>query len=160
MVAVPAENVTACCFGGDDGRALFITTAAPQASSSPTPASAAHPLRCSAAPRLPLRNRRAAGAREDTAELGELRRSQAAAVREPLVGDLQRQPSRVDVDRDRVSVTDDIDARRLTLEVADEELEARLAAWELPELTELGGVFARYRLLVGSAAEGAVLRNT
>ena len=28
-VAVPAENVTACCFGGDDGRSLFITTAAP-----------------------------------------------------------------------------------------------------------------------------------
>lgn len=26
-VAVPAEKVTACCFGGDDGRALYITTA-------------------------------------------------------------------------------------------------------------------------------------
>jgi sugar lactone lactonase YvrE len=32
VVAVPAENVTACCFGGDDGRALFITTAAPAGS--------------------------------------------------------------------------------------------------------------------------------
>ena len=29
VVEVPAENVTACCFGGDDGRSLFITTAAP-----------------------------------------------------------------------------------------------------------------------------------
>jgi sugar lactone lactonase YvrE len=29
VVDVPAENVTACCFGGDDGRSLFITTAAP-----------------------------------------------------------------------------------------------------------------------------------
>ena len=29
VVPVPAENVTACCFGGDDGRSLFITTAAP-----------------------------------------------------------------------------------------------------------------------------------
>ena len=28
-VELPAENVTACCFGGDDGRSLFITTAAP-----------------------------------------------------------------------------------------------------------------------------------
>lgn len=28
-VAIPAENVTACCFGGDDGRSLFVTTAAP-----------------------------------------------------------------------------------------------------------------------------------
>ena len=27
VVSVPAENVTACCFGGDDGRSLYITTA-------------------------------------------------------------------------------------------------------------------------------------
>jgi sugar lactone lactonase YvrE len=27
VLAVPADNVTACCFGGDDGRLLFITTA-------------------------------------------------------------------------------------------------------------------------------------
>ncbi len=26
-IAVPAERVTACCFGGDDGRELYITTA-------------------------------------------------------------------------------------------------------------------------------------
>ena len=26
VVKVPAENVTACCFGGDDGRSLYITT--------------------------------------------------------------------------------------------------------------------------------------
>ncbi|MDX6474642.1 MAG: hypothetical protein QOH95_153 [Gaiellaceae bacterium] len=29
VVDVPAENVTACCFGGDHGRSLYITTAAP-----------------------------------------------------------------------------------------------------------------------------------
>ena len=29
VVEVPAENVTSCCFGGDDGRSLFVTTAAP-----------------------------------------------------------------------------------------------------------------------------------
>jgi sugar lactone lactonase YvrE len=29
VVEVPAENVTACAFGGADGRSLFITTAAP-----------------------------------------------------------------------------------------------------------------------------------
>ena len=28
-IDVPAENVTACCFGGADGRTMFITTAAP-----------------------------------------------------------------------------------------------------------------------------------
>ena len=31
-IDVPATNVTACCFGGDDGRSLFITTAAPAGS--------------------------------------------------------------------------------------------------------------------------------
>jgi sugar lactone lactonase YvrE len=29
VLDVPAENVTACCFGGDDGRSLYVTTAAP-----------------------------------------------------------------------------------------------------------------------------------
>jgi sugar lactone lactonase YvrE len=29
VVEVPGENVTSCCFGGDDGRSLFVTTAAP-----------------------------------------------------------------------------------------------------------------------------------
>ena len=29
VVEVPGRNVTSCCFGGDDGRSLFITTAAP-----------------------------------------------------------------------------------------------------------------------------------
>jgi sugar lactone lactonase YvrE len=29
VLEVPAENVTSCCFGGEDGRSLFVTTAAP-----------------------------------------------------------------------------------------------------------------------------------
>jgi sugar lactone lactonase YvrE len=29
VLEVPAKNVTSCCFGGDDGRSLFVTTAAP-----------------------------------------------------------------------------------------------------------------------------------
>jgi sugar lactone lactonase YvrE len=29
VLEVPAENVTSCCFGGDDGRSLFVTTVAP-----------------------------------------------------------------------------------------------------------------------------------
>jgi sugar lactone lactonase YvrE len=29
VLEVPAENVTSCCFGGADGRSLFVTTAAP-----------------------------------------------------------------------------------------------------------------------------------
>jgi sugar lactone lactonase YvrE len=29
VLEVPAKNVTSCCFGGDDGRSLFVTTAPP-----------------------------------------------------------------------------------------------------------------------------------
>jgi dihydroxy-acid dehydratase len=51
----------------------------------------------------------------------------------------------------------DVDAGTLTLELSPDEIALRLAAWEPPALTEERGVFARYRLLVGSASEGAVL---
>ena len=59
--------------------------------------------------------------------------------------------------RDGDTITIDIDANRLSVEVDDEELAARLAAWQPPLLPPVGGVFARYRSLVGSASEGAVL---
>lgn len=32
VLAVPADNVTACCLGGDDGRSLYVTTASVQLS--------------------------------------------------------------------------------------------------------------------------------
>ena len=53
----------------------------------------------------------------------------------------------------------DVDAGTLTLDVAIGEIETRLAAWHAPPLPYDRGVFARYRLLVGSASEGAVLRE-
>jgi len=59
--------------------------------------------------------------------------------------------------RDGDLITIDIDAKRLTVELGDEELAERLAAWRPPALPAVGGVFARYRALVGSASEGAVL---
>jgi dihydroxy-acid dehydratase len=58
-------------------------------------------------------------------------------------------------DGDTIAI--DVDAKRLTLEVEDEELERRRSAWQPPPLSEARGVFARYRALVGSASEGAVL---
>ncbi len=54
-------------------------------------------------------------------------------------------------------ITIDIDAKRLTLEIDDDELARRQAAWQPPPLSAVGGVFARYRALVGSASDGAVL---
>lgn len=49
----------------------------------------------------------------------------------------------------------DIDEGTLTLEVSDEELEARRAAWVKPEPKYQVGVLARYAKLVSSAGKGA-----
>lgn len=49
----------------------------------------------------------------------------------------------------------DIDEGRLTLEVSDEELEARRARWQKPEPKYKTGVLARYAKLVSSADKGA-----
>jgi dihydroxy-acid dehydratase len=87
----------------------------------------------------------------------------SGATRGLMVGHVAPEAARggpLAVVRDGDTITIDIDAKRLTLEIDEDELNQRLAAWRLPELTEVGGVFARYRLLVGSAAEGAVLRTS
>ena len=54
-------------------------------------------------------------------------------------------------------ITIDVDGETLTLELADEEIARRLGGWQPPPAAYPGGVFARYRALVGSASEGAVL---
>ena len=54
------------------------------------------------------------------------------------------------------TITLDIEARRLDLEVDAAELQRRLAAWKPPEPRYQQGVFAKYARLVSSAAEGAV----
>jgi dihydroxy-acid dehydratase len=61
--------------------------------------------------------------------------------------------------RDGDVIAIDVDAGTLELEVPAEELAARLADWRRPALPYDFGVFGRYRALVGSASEGAVLRN-
>jgi dihydroxy-acid dehydratase len=67
-------------------------------------------------------------------------------------------PLAVVQDGDEVAI--DLDARTLSLGVPDAELAARLASWRVPELPYATGVFGRYRALVGSASEGAVLTTT
>jgi dihydroxy-acid dehydratase len=54
-------------------------------------------------------------------------------------------------------ITIDVDARRLDVELDDDELSRRLAAWAPPTPRFTSGVFARYAAAVGSASEGAVL---
>ena len=53
-------------------------------------------------------------------------------------------------------ITFDIPNRRLTLEVTEEEIAARLAQWKAPEPRYKRGVFAKYMNSVSSASEGAV----
>jgi len=50
----------------------------------------------------------------------------------------------------------DIPNRKLTLEVSEEELTVRRAAWKAPELRFKKGVFAKYVKGVSSASEGAI----
>ena len=50
----------------------------------------------------------------------------------------------------------DVDTGALTVELSDDELAARLAAWTAPPPRYTDGVFAKYAALVTSASEGAV----
>jgi dihydroxy-acid dehydratase len=54
------------------------------------------------------------------------------------------------------TVTIDITARRVDLEVDQDVLDKRRAAWSAPPSSYAGGVMAKYRRLVGSAASGAL----
>jgi dihydroxy-acid dehydratase len=56
------------------------------------------------------------------------------------------------------TVTFDVGARRLDVELSDEELRGRLAGYEPPPPRYTSGVLGKYARSVGSAAEGAVTR--
>jgi dihydroxy-acid dehydratase len=52
----------------------------------------------------------------------------------------------------------DVDARELRLDLPDDEIARRLAAWSPPPPRYTRGVLAKYAALVSSASEGAVTR--
>ncbi|MBI4640480.1 MAG: dihydroxy-acid dehydratase [Candidatus Tectomicrobia bacterium] len=54
------------------------------------------------------------------------------------------------------TITFDIAARRLDVELSDEEIRARLASWTPPPPPYTNGVMAKYARLVSSASQGAV----
>src|SRR4051794_3891357 len=84
----------------------------------------------------------------------------SGATRGLMVGHVTPEAARggpLAVVRDGDMIAVDLDARTLTLEVDD--LTARLEQWQPPQLAYATGVFGRYRALVSSASEGAVLRN-
>ncbi len=86
----------------------------------------------------------------------------SGATRGLMVGHVAPEAARggpLAIVRDGDQIEIDVDAGTLTLELDPTEIAARLAAWQPPPLPYEHGVFARYRLLVGSASEGAVLRE-
>ena len=86
----------------------------------------------------------------------------SGATRGFMVGHVAPEAARggpLAVVRDGDTITIDVDGRKLTLDIGADELAARLAAWQAPALPYGRGVFGRYRRLVGSASEGAVLWN-
>jgi dihydroxy-acid dehydratase len=58
--------------------------------------------------------------------------------------------------KDGDTITLDVDARRLDVDLSDEEIAARTAAWVAPTPRYTTGVLAKYASLVSSAAQGAV----
>jgi dihydroxy-acid dehydratase len=58
--------------------------------------------------------------------------------------------------REGDTITFDIPSRELRLEVDQDEIERRIAAYESPKPRYTSGVLAKYARHVGSAAEGAV----
>jgi dihydroxy-acid dehydratase len=84
----------------------------------------------------------------------------SGATRGLMVGHVTPEAARggpLAIVRDGDTISIDLDARTVTLEADD--VAERLAAWRMPQLPYASGVFGRYRALVGSASEGATLRN-
>jgi dihydroxy-acid dehydratase len=58
--------------------------------------------------------------------------------------------------RDGDTVVFDVAKRELSVELPDEEIAERVAAYQSPDAATVNGVLGKYRKLVGSAARGAV----
>ena len=60
--------------------------------------------------------------------------------------------------RDGDTIVFDVKARRLDMEISEQDMKARLSQWKAPEPRYKTGVMAKYAKLVSSASEGAVTR--
>jgi dihydroxy-acid dehydratase len=60
--------------------------------------------------------------------------------------------------REGDTITFDVPARRLTLEISEAELAGRMGEWKPPAPKYRHGVFAKYAALVSSASEGAITK--
>jgi dihydroxy-acid dehydratase len=98
-----------------------------------------------------------AGHEDDVAMITDGRFS--GATRGPMIGHAAPEafvggPIAAVEDGDTITV--DVPERTISVDVDDEELEARLADWEPPEPNYTSGVLAKYGMAFGSAADGAV----
>ena len=69
---------------------------------------------------------------------------------------MQKGPIAIVQDKDLISI--DIPAKKLTLNVSDQEIEERLSRWSPPQPKITHGYMARYARMVSSASEGAVVK--
>jgi dihydroxy-acid dehydratase len=60
--------------------------------------------------------------------------------------------------RDGDTITIDVESRRLDVDLPDDEIASRAAAYENPRESTVNGVFGKYAKLVSSASVGAVTR--
>jgi dihydroxy-acid dehydratase len=60
--------------------------------------------------------------------------------------------------RDGDTIVIDVDARRIDVQLDDDEIAARVAAYEAPDNGVETGVLSKYAKLVSSASEGAITR--
>jgi dihydroxy-acid dehydratase len=58
--------------------------------------------------------------------------------------------------QDGDEITIDVDARRIDVDLSDDEIARRVAAYEVPPNPDATGVLAKYAALVGSASQGAL----
>lgn len=86
----------------------------------------------------------------------------SGATRGPCVGHISpeamdRGPIALVQDGDLIEI--DVDRRRLTLDVGEREMDARLRSWQAPAPRVTRGYLARYALLATSASTGAILKS-
>ncbi len=83
----------------------------------------------------------------------------SGATRGPMIGHVAPEASvggPIALLEEGDEVTVDVPSRELSVDLTDEELDERRAAWECPEPRYTGGVLAKYGSLFDSAANGAV----
>tara|TARA_Y100000588_G_C13620686_1_gene655298 strand:- start:235 stop:597 length:363 start_codon:yes stop_codon:yes gene_type:complete len=60
--------------------------------------------------------------------------------------------------RDGDTIVLDVEQHNLSVDLTDDEINARMSDWQMPEPSYTSGVMAKYASLVSSASEGAITK--